>query len=229
LPAIARPRSRSAKAARSKIPGADAKPEEIAAFREAIGVPKDVEGYTVEMPAGAEQFEIDTAILGPLKEAALEHNVPAPAFKALADKFLAAAVEDAKAEVTRTDTEAAEKVKEWGAAAPQKKEEFRRGAQLLNLSKSDIADIQREFGAGRTLELFAKIGSLAGEDFFASGGSPSQRFGVANLEQAQKNVDVFMTGEKATAIRAGDKPTIDAYNRAVETLAAFRQAESKKR
>jgi hypothetical protein len=113
-----------------KVPGADAKPEEIAAFREAMGIPKDVEGYTVEMPAGAEQFEIDTAILGPLKEAALEHNVTPAAFKALADKFLEAAVEDAKAEVTRTDTEAADKLKEWGAKAPQNKEDFRRGGAI---------------------------------------------------------------------------------------------------
>jgi hypothetical protein len=32
--------------------------------------------------------------------------------------------------------------------------------------------------------------------------------------------------EKAAKIRAGDKSTIDAYNRAVEALAAWREAES---
>jgi hypothetical protein len=211
-----------------KVPGADAKPEEIAAFREAMGIPKDVEGYTVEMPEGAEQYEIDTAILGPLKEAALEHNVTPTAFKALADKFLGAAVEHAKAEVARTDTEAADKVKEWGPKAAQNKEDFRRGAQILELTKADIADIQREFGAGRTLDLFAKIGRLAGEDFFASGNA-SQRFGVASIEQAQKNVDEFMTGEKSQALRKGDATVKAAYDRAVEALAHFREAESKKR
>jgi hypothetical protein len=169
-------------------------------------------------------------VIDPLKAVAHKHGVPAAAFKELADVFMAKALEDAKTEVVRTDTEAAEKIKEWGANATQRKEEFRRGAQLLGLTKTDVASIQREFGAGKTLELFAKIGQLAGEDFFAGNGDPAKKFGIASLEAAQKAVDSFVNDkEKSDKIRAGDKGTIDAYNRSVEALAAWRERESKKK
>lgn len=213
---------------RVKIPGENATDEERAAFREAIGAPKEAAGYEVTMPEGAENFEIDTGILDPLREIAHKHAIPAPAFKELADKFLAAAVDDAKAEVARTDTEAADKIKEWGPKADQHKEEFRRAAQFLGLSKSDVADIQREFGAGKTLDLFAKIGGLMGEDFFAQG-NPSQRFGVASLEQAQTALD-NLVNDKAFGklINDGDKAARAKYDNAVAAVAAFRQAASKK-
>lgn len=35
-----------------RVPGKDAKPEEVAAFREATGVPKSVDGYTFDIPEG---------------------------------------------------------------------------------------------------------------------------------------------------------------------------------
>jgi hypothetical protein len=46
---------------RVKIPGENATDEEKAAFREAIGAPKEAAGYEVAMPEGAEQYELDTA------------------------------------------------------------------------------------------------------------------------------------------------------------------------
>jgi hypothetical protein len=62
---------------RVKIPGADAKPEEIAAFREAMGVPDKAEGYEIKLPEGldGEKYEVDGKFLNPLRDVALAHNV----------------------------------------------------------------------------------------------------------------------------------------------------------
>lgn len=211
-----------------KIPGENATDDERAAFREAIGAPKEAAGYEVTMPEGAEQYHLDTAVMEPLKVIAHKHGVPAPAFKEMADVFLAAAVDDAKSEVARTDTEAADQIKEWGPLAGQRKEEFRRGAQLLGLGKGDIAAIQREFGAGKTLALFAKIGELAGEDFFATG-NPSQRFGIPNLEAAQAQLDGLINDAGFNnLLRAKDAAAVAKYNRAVDAVSSFKAAAARR-
>ena len=214
---------------RVKIPGENASDADWAAFREAVGAPKEAAAYEVTMPEDAKEFELETAFIDPLKEIAFKHGIPAAAFKELGDAFLADAMKDAKAEVVRLDNEAAEKVKEWGINAPQRKEEFRRGAELLGLNKADIASIQREFGAGKTLDMFAKIGQLAGEDFFA-GGDPATKFGVANLEQAQKALNAL--GEDAEFRKKLDKKDSGAvakWNAAIEAVSTFKQHENRRR
>jgi hypothetical protein len=75
---------------RVKIPGADAKPEEIAAFREAMGVPDKAEGYEIKLPEGldGEKYELDGKFLNPMRDVALAHNVSKAAFEAFADEFM---------------------------------------------------------------------------------------------------------------------------------------------
>lgn len=214
---------------RIKIPGDNATDEERAAFREAIGAPKEASGYEIVMPEGSEEFEVDAAVIDPLKEIAHKHGIPKVAFKELADVFLQAQLEDAKEEVARTDREAAEHRKGWGAESGQKTEEFRRGANWLGLTAPDVQAIQREFGAGKTLDLFAKIGRAMGEDFFKEG-NPAQRFGVASTEAAQAAVDRFVNDKELVAkLNAKDPATVQSYNRAVEALAEWRSHDSKKK
>lgn len=211
-----------------KIPGENATDEEKAAFREAIGAPKEAAGYEVKMPEGAENFEIDASVIDPLKEIAHKHGIPKAGFEELANVFLGKALEDAKEEVARTDREADEVRKAWGADKDRKTVEFRRGAEALGLTAQDIQAIQREYGGGKTLELFQKIGAMMGEDFFAGGGMAA-KFGVANIEAAQAGVDKFInTPDLAAKLRAGDPGTKAAYNSAVQVLSEFKRREAAK-
>jgi hypothetical protein len=98
--------------------------------------------------------------------------------------FIAKALEDAKAEVRAPTTRRPRRSRN-GVRRRSRKEEFRRAAQFLGLTKADIADIQREFGAGKTLDLFAKIGGSMGEDFFASG-IPAQRGSASPASRRHK-------------------------------------------
>jgi hypothetical protein len=46
------------------VPGDDAKPEEVAAYHKAIGVPEKAEDYTITLPEGVKEDELDLEVLG---------------------------------------------------------------------------------------------------------------------------------------------------------------------
>lgn len=54
---------------RVKVPGKDAKPDEIAAFEKAIGVPETADKYEIKRPDGVEVTELDKVFDGKAKEA----------------------------------------------------------------------------------------------------------------------------------------------------------------
>lgn len=215
---------------RIKVPGADAKPEEIKAFHAAIGVPDKPEGYEIKLPeTTAGKFELDTAFLDPMRAVALEHGVPKAAFEALAAKFVENQVEGLSADAATNNAAKEAKVKAWGAEAPQRKEEFRRGASILQLDKSAINRMQAGLGVGETMDLIARVGHMAGEDFFA-GGEASQRFGVASAEDAQKAIDA-MVNDPATAKKLrdkSDKALTAKYNRLCDAKAHFDEIAKKR-
>jgi hypothetical protein len=68
-----------------KRPGADAKPEEIARYRESIGVPKDIAGYEIN----AAEYGLDADALEAFKPILLKHGIPADAAKGLIADFAA--------------------------------------------------------------------------------------------------------------------------------------------
>jgi len=101
------------------LPGKDAKPEDVATFRKALGVPETIEGYKFpEIPAenltdAVKQSRADWA------KTFHEHNVPAPVAEALIAKVAAEAAAEAAAQVAADKAHAekttAELKAEWGA------------------------------------------------------------------------------------------------------------------
>lgn len=67
-------------ATRVKVPGKDAKPEDVAAFRKAIGAHEKAEEYKAAVPEGYEIAEPQKAMLGLMQQAAAESGVPGSAF-----------------------------------------------------------------------------------------------------------------------------------------------------
>jgi hypothetical protein len=195
-------------------------------------VPETAEGYELKLPDGidGEKFELDGSLLDPLRAVALEHNVPKAAFEAIAGAFMQKQAELALNEAAANNTAMTEKVKEWGPDAVARKEEFRRGAQILGLDKAAIGKIQSGFGVGETMDLIAKIGNMAGEDFFASG-QAAQRFGVASSDDAQKAIDAILSDPvKAKELRNRTNKGLEAqYNRLVEAKAHFLEIEQGKK
>jgi hypothetical protein len=214
---------------RVKLPGDGATEAEVKAYKEAVGAPLEASGYAVDLPAEAKGFELDTAFIDPMKEIAAKYHIPAAAFKELGERFMAAQLESIQADGANNVAERNATLKEWGPSAEQGKEEFRRGLDALGLKAGDAKAIEAGFGAKRTLELFRKIGQMAGEDFFAgNGGRPSERFGVSSAEEAKKQIDAMVADpETRKKIRAKDPVTSQRYNRLTEALANFRAQAAK--
>lgn len=93
-----------------KLPGENATPEELSAYRKAVGVPDDPTGYEVTAPEVANLPGFDPEALGPIKEAA-------HALGLSADQFNGLVAAQAKIEAAQLEAmQQAERslVNEWG-------------------------------------------------------------------------------------------------------------------
>lgn len=184
---------------RIKVPGEGAKPEELAAFRTAIGVPEKIDGYEIKAPEGV---ELNEPLIATLRESALKHGAPKGAFEGLVHDFIQAQREEAAAETKRQDDLAAGWVKEQGAKADEQIAHINTAARSLGLNKSDLAGLRNGLGADRALGLLAKLGAGMAEDVMITGGS--NRFGVTGAE-AQAELDKLKADPefRAKAMKSG--------------------------
>ena len=77
---------------RVKMPGADAKPEEVAAWHKAIGVPDAPTGYELQGPVGEDgnPIPLNEALTGPLAASAHKLGIPKAALEGLVQDFVKA-------------------------------------------------------------------------------------------------------------------------------------------
>jgi hypothetical protein len=168
---------------RVKVPGENAKPDEVAAYRSAIGVPEAADAYEIKGPEGV---PLNDALLNPLRESALKHGAPKGVFEGLVSDFIQLQLDQANEEATRQDGLAAEWVKGQGAKADEQIAHVNTAARSLGLSKTDMAGLRNGLGADRALGLLAKLGAGMAEDVMLTGGS--NRFGITGAE-AQTEID----------------------------------------
>ena len=79
-----------------KEPGPDATPEEVTAYREALGVPAKPEDYKIELPDGLVMGELDKPVADEFLKVAHEHNLPPKAANAVISRILAMQDEEIK-------------------------------------------------------------------------------------------------------------------------------------
>ena len=162
---------------RIKIPGENAKPEEVAAFKAAIGVPDKVEGYEVKGPEGV---PLNAPLVNALRESALKHGAPKAAFEGLVGDFIKLQMDEAAAETAKQDQLAGEWIKQQGAKKDEQVAHIDTAARALGLSKQDMMGLRSGLGADRALTLLAKLGAGMAEDTMITGGKG--RFGVTGAE-----------------------------------------------
>ena len=204
------------------VPGEKATPEELAAYHKAIGVPEAPDKYEFTVPEGG---EVDTGFADPMKKIAHESGVPAPAFKKLAEGFVAWQADQMETIRTAEDQSAAEVLKAWGDQRNARMADVNRAMSILELTPQDVAGIQSGFqlvhgkpGSQRTLELLARLGAGMAEDMIIGG--EKRRFGVTGAE-AQAEIDkLIVDTEFGKKLSAKDPEAVARWNRLNAAVAA---------
>ena len=204
---------------RVKVPGEGAKPEEIAAWNKAIGVPEAVEGYEVKGPEGV---PLNEPLIGALRESALKHGAPKGAFEGLVSDFIKLQMDEAAAETKRQDDLAQAWLKDQGAKADEQRAHVNTAARSLGLTKTDMAGLRSGLGADRALGLLAKLGAGMAEDVLMTCGS--NRFGVTGAE-AQAEIDRLKTDADFQSKNKPGTPERTRWDRLNRQAAEYKAAQ----
>ncbi len=204
---------------RIKVPGEGAKPEEVTAFRSAIGVPEAVDGYEVKAPEGV---PLNEPLINALRESALKHGAPKGAFEGLVSDFIQVQLDEQTAEAKRQDELAAGWVKEQGAKANEQLAHIDTAARSLGLTRTDMAGLRSGLGADRALGLLAKLGAGMAEDVLITGGS--NKFGVSGA-QAVAELDRLKSDADFQAKNKPGSPERQRWDRLNRTVAEHLAAQ----
>ncbi|MEQ1549534.1 MAG: hypothetical protein ABL918_12950 [Chakrabartia sp.] len=228
LAKIARDNQRALReSGRVKIPGADAKPEEVAEFRKALGVPDDAKGYA--MPEITDEsgnaIPLNTDLMNGVFEDAHAEGVPKAAMDGIAAKFVQRQLDMAADHDNQMRTAADKWVKDQGNQATEKLAAIDRAASALGVSRDEMIGLRNAWGAEKALSVMAKLGEGMAEDVMIGGGKG--RFGISGAE-AQAEMDKLKSNpefySKATQPGTAENAR---WNRLQNAAAAYADAQAK--
>lgn len=184
-----------------KMPKADAKPEDIAAFWGRLGAPKEAKEYdftTVKMNGEALSADLDTAMRNALAQAFVPKDkatgIAASVAKALESaKTAEAAITQGKIDEGRALLE-----KNWGPKGSATHNfnllKAMEGARRLGIAPEALAAIENQIGYPAVMDVMRKIGAGTSEDTFIergpTGGVPHTREGaVARKAELERDTE----------------------------------------
>lgn len=173
-----------------RIPGPNASPEEVAAFRAKLGVPESPEGYRMDAPPEVAPL-LDGEMLDRFKQAAHRLGVPAQAVAGLWQWYLGELREQQRGVAQMTKQVAAQLREEWGDAL------FERNVALAQrtvreFGGEELIEFLDATGLGNhpgLIKLFARVGHLLAED----GHVPGDVNGIVTPEAARQRIAEIMS------------------------------------
>lgn len=189
LAKIARDNQRALReSGRVKIPGEGATPQEIAEYRQAIGVPNDPSGYAVPEFKGADgnPVPINTELTQRVFAKAHELGGPKALIEALVHSEIEAQIAEHDAAVLALQKQASEHIAKWGPEKDAGVAQVNAALKELGFSRADV-DHMRAMpgGVGKFLDAMRKIGGNFTEDSMVKG--DRRTFGMTP-EQAQQEL-----------------------------------------
>lgn len=210
---------------RIKVPGEGAKPEEVAEFRKAIGVPEDAKGYAVTAPKdeAGNDLPLNDDLIGRMAESALKHGAPKAVFEGLIADFIQAQMDETATFDTEQQRIANETVKAWGAERDAKLAAIDNAARALGLDRTKMVSLRNALGADFALNMMAKLGEGMAEDVMLTSGKG--RFGVTGAEAKQEIARLKADPDFQKKLYAADPAATARWNRLNEAEAAFEDAQ----
>lgn len=199
-----------------RIPGADAKPEDVAAYRAALGVPEKAEDYAHVLPDGVKDEQLNKEQLSAWKGKLHAQGIPKAAAETIINEYLAEQAATQRATIAEfakgIELEKVELAKRF-PAIDKTVESVKALANRAGVPASLKAAIERgafdplnqsAFWGADALESMAWAAKATGED--SAGGSGAKAGGV-NMAMAK---DIVMNPQNALNAKylAGDKETV---------------------
>jgi hypothetical protein len=200
-----------------RVPGADAKPEDVAAYRAALGVPEKPEDYAHVLPEGVKDEQLNKEQLSAWKGKLHAQGVPKAAAETIINEYLAeqAATQKATLEqfakgIELEKVELAKRFPEIDKTVETVKALANRSgipASLKTAIEKGAFDPlnQAAFWGADALEVMAWAAKATGED--AGGGGGGGKAGGTNMAMAK---DIVMNPQNPLNAKylAGDKETV---------------------
>jgi hypothetical protein len=153
------------------VPGEDSSPDEVSAYRQAIGVPDDIADYKLDAPEGVpEGMEFDQSVMDSFKEFAHTNNMPPAVAQQLVNMQMGLTTESMQAQEAQMQTFVAEQdaqlKREWGGAYEKNITDAKLGARDLGI---DLADDHPVFNEAWFVQAMKRHGNAVGEDSLKRG------------------------------------------------------------
>lgn len=169
------------------VPNEKSSPEEVAAYRKALGVPESLEEYDFTPEQVPEGFAWDKQAMAPFAEVAHKHNIPPGAMKELAGLF--AQYETSKLDVVQSmyDQQRQEAIatlqKEWGADFQKNVAVAKQAAKLAGVNATSYGFADPEVVRG-----FVRMAQMMSEDKVGRGlATPDMMGGKARATDIMRN------------------------------------------
>lgn len=172
-----------------RMPAPDAKPEEIAAYRQRLGAGKLATDYKFEVPQGADPKFAETAASW-----FHEEGLPVSASQNLVKKWNAHMGEVVKQQDTeyqaKVETEKASLKTEWGKDHDVFMANAKKAAGVFGVKEEQMNALEKSVGYSGVMKLFANIASKMGESSFAGDGGTTPLGGMTP-EQARNELGIL--------------------------------------
>lgn len=182
-----------------KIPKSDAPAEDIRAYYERLGAPKEAKDYdlsAVKDPGISEAMRAAMHERGVSKDAAVA--IASSVARAIESKSTSDTTELAATLQAQKDALA----KNWGDKFQYNQLQAIEGARRLGIDKDGVAALEKTIGYDKVMEAMRKIGAHTREDTFVERGAGGPVGDVTTLEGAQARKNELMA----------DKTWVEKYN-----------------
>jgi hypothetical protein len=150
-----------------KLPTPDAKPEDLRAFYERLGAPKEAKDYDL---SAVKDESVAEALRNTAHTVGLSKDAAAAVAKAVATAIESKATSDSTVNAQKLADQKAALKANWGDKFEFNQLQAMEGARKLGISKEAVAALERQIGYDGVMEAMRKIGANTREDTFVERG-----------------------------------------------------------
>lgn len=172
-----------------RIPGPNAKPEEVAAFRAKLGVPESPDKYELRVNESVRGI-LDEKIVGGFRQAAHKLGIPPQAAQGLLDWYSNVLAEGQRSIVQQAKVTEAELKAEWGDALYDRNIALAQRV-VREMGGDELMMFLDQTGLGNSvplIKMLARVGHLLAED----GHVPGEVEGILSADEAKRKIAEVM-------------------------------------